>query len=186
MDRDQLGQRLLATFLEELQEHVQTLNRDLLALKRAAPADRAEKLKQLFRAAHSLKGAARSVGARVIEDACHHLEEVLAAEGSGATAPGPSFYTLLFSAVDAIEAWTKAAGSLPINVKFVIEGEEEVGSNNLDKFLEANKSRLAADVAVISDTSQFAPDLVMTSSFGAESKRTVICVPPLKSTLSGR
>ena len=50
-------------------------------------------------------------------------------------------------------------GKLPVNVKFVIEGEEEVGSNNLDLFLEANKSRLTADVAVISDTSQFAPDL---------------------------
>jgi acetylornithine deacetylase/succinyl-diaminopimelate desuccinylase-like protein len=57
-----------------------------------------------------------------------------------------------------IEAWTKAAGSLPVNVKFVIEGEEEVGSNNLDRFLESNKARLAADVAVISDTSQFGPD----------------------------
>ncbi len=65
----------------------------------------------------------------------------------------------VFTHLKSAEAWTKAAGSLPVNVKFVIEGEEEVGSNNLETFLEANKSRLAADVAVISDTSQFAPDL---------------------------
>lgn len=65
----------------------------------------------------------------------------------------------VFTHIKSIEAWMKTAGSLPVNVKFVIEGEEEVGSNNLDLFLEANKSRLTADVAVISDTSQFAPDL---------------------------
>ncbi len=63
----------------------------------------------------------------------------------------------VFTHIKSIEAWMKTAGSLPVNVKFVIEGEEEVGSNNLDLFLEANKSRLTADVAVISDTSQFAP-----------------------------
>ena len=45
----------------------------------------------------------------------------------------------------------KTAGSLPVNVKFLIEGEEEVGSNNLDIFLEKNKAKLAADVALISD-----------------------------------
>lgn len=65
----------------------------------------------------------------------------------------------VFTHLKSIEACMKTAGALPVNVKFVIEGEEEVGSNNLDLFLEANKSRLAADVAVISDTSQFAEDM---------------------------
>ncbi len=65
----------------------------------------------------------------------------------------------VFTHIKSIEAWMKVAGTLPINVKFIIEGEEEVGSNNLDIFLEENKSRLAADVAVISDTSQFAVDV---------------------------
>ncbi len=73
----------------------------------------------------------------------------------GATDDKGQVYTHL----KAIEAWMETAGSLPVNVKFVIEGEEEVGSNNLDLFLEKQKSRLAADVAVISDTSQFAPDI---------------------------
>jgi acetylornithine deacetylase/succinyl-diaminopimelate desuccinylase-like protein len=41
-------------------------------------------------------------------------------------------------------------------VKYLIEGEEEVGSENLEAFIEANKDRLACDVVVISDTSQFA------------------------------
>jgi acetylornithine deacetylase/succinyl-diaminopimelate desuccinylase-like protein len=46
---------------------------------------------------------------------------------------------------------------VPVNLKYVIEGEEEVGSNHLELFLADWKSRLAADVAVISDTSQFGP-----------------------------
>lgn len=48
--------------------------------------------------------------------------------------------------------------SLPCNVKFMIEGEEEVGSANLGKFVQANKDRLAADVVLISDTSMLAND----------------------------
>src|ERR1700744_2063512 len=44
-------------------------------------------------------------------------------------------------------------GTLPCNIKFMIEGEEEVGSNNLGIFVKANKERLKADVVLISDTS---------------------------------
>lgn len=61
--------------------------------------------------------------------------------------------------VKSAEAWLKATGSLPVNLKFVIEGEEEVGSNNLDLFLEARREQLKCDVAVISDTSQYGPGI---------------------------
>lgn len=60
--------------------------------------------------------------------------------------------------IKSIEAWMKTAGRLPVNVRFIVEGEEEVGSNNLDRFLEDRKARLKSDVAVISDGCQFAPD----------------------------
>ncbi|MBI5757553.1 MAG: dipeptidase [Planctomycetales bacterium] len=63
----------------------------------------------------------------------------------------------VFTHVKSLEAWMKSAGRLPVNVQVVIEGEEEVGSNNLDRFLEQNRDRLRCDVAVISDTSQFGP-----------------------------
>lgn len=65
----------------------------------------------------------------------------------------------MFTHIKSVEAWMRIAGRLPVNVKFVIEGEEEVGSNNLDRFLEANRDRLRCDVAVISDTSQYAPGI---------------------------
>lgn len=61
----------------------------------------------------------------------------------------------LFTHIKAIEAWVTSTGKLPVNIKVLIEGEEEVGSDNLDRFLEDNKDRLKADVAVISDTSQY-------------------------------
>lgn len=48
---------------------------------------------------------------------------------------------------------------LPCNVKFMIEGEEEVGSSNLDGFLAANKERLKADCVLVSDTSMIANDI---------------------------
>lgn len=63
----------------------------------------------------------------------------------------------MYTHVKSLEAWLKAERKLPINVKVVIEGEEEVGSDNLDRFLDEHKARLKSDVAVISDTSQFAP-----------------------------
>lgn len=64
----------------------------------------------------------------------------------------------MFTHIKSAEAWLKGApGKLPVNLKYLIEGEEEVGSENLDPFIEKNKERLKADVVVISDTSQFAP-----------------------------
>ena len=48
--------------------------------------------------------------------------------------------------------------SLPCNVKFLIEGEEEAGSENLDDFVKANRAKLAADVVLISDTSIISMD----------------------------
>lgn len=58
-----------------------------------------------------------------------------------------------FMHIKVVEALLKSRGSLPLNVKFCIEGEEEIGSPNLDQFVEKNKELLAADVLLISDTS---------------------------------
>ena len=61
----------------------------------------------------------------------------------------------IFMHLKAIEAHLKKAGSLPVNIKLLIEGEEEVGSAHLDDFIRANKPLLSADVVVISDTAMF-------------------------------
>ncbi len=59
--------------------------------------------------------------------------------------------------VKAIEALLAADGKLPVNVKFLIEGEEESGSANLSEFVLAHKTLLAADHVLICDTSFLAP-----------------------------
>jgi acetylornithine deacetylase/succinyl-diaminopimelate desuccinylase-like protein len=69
----------------------------------------------------------------------------------GATDDKGQLYTHLRS----VEAWLQTAGRLPVNVRFVVEGEEEVGSNHLEEYLERNRPRLMSDVAVISDTAQY-------------------------------
>ncbi len=61
----------------------------------------------------------------------------------------------IFMHLKAIEAWLKQNGSLPVNIKIFIEGEEEVGSKHLDQFVRDHKEQLAADVVVISDSPMF-------------------------------
>lgn len=103
MDKERLVKRLMATFLEELQEHTRAIERDLLALEKNADASsRADRFSALFRSAHSLKGAARSVQAHSIEAACHHLEEIFAGGRDGSIAFDEALFQLLFAAADAI------------------------------------------------------------------------------------
>jgi len=61
----------------------------------------------------------------------------------------------VFMHFKAIEAHLKTTGHLPVNIKVVIEGEEEIGSVHLDRFVRDHRSRLAADVIVISDSAMF-------------------------------
>lgn len=69
----------------------------------------------------------------------------------GATDDKGQVFTHILSAA----AWMRVTGGLPVNLKFVVEGEEEVGSNNLDDFLAARREQLRCDVAIISDTAQY-------------------------------
>lgn len=59
--------------------------------------------------------------------------------------------------VKAAEAYLKTNGRLPVNVKFIIEGEEESGGQSLSAFIPQNKTLLAAEVALVSDTSMVSP-----------------------------
>src|ERR1700674_761044 len=62
----------------------------------------------------------------------------------------------VFMHFKAIEAHLQQNGRLPVNIRIILEGEEEVGSVNLDNFIVANKETLKADVVVISDSPMFA------------------------------
>jgi len=62
----------------------------------------------------------------------------------------------LYIHLAALKAWFESKGELPLNVKVIFEGEEEIGSKHLDNFLKVNKEMLAADCVVVSDTGMFA------------------------------
>jgi acetylornithine deacetylase/succinyl-diaminopimelate desuccinylase-like protein len=61
-----------------------------------------------------------------------------------------------FMHLKAIEAHLRTQGKLPVNVKLLIEGEEEIGSPSLNPFIKAHRSLLKADLAMISDTAMIA------------------------------
>src|SRR5512143_417242 len=76
---EEIRARLLESFRAEVAEHIQTITDGLLALEQQTvpPDQRQELLEDLFRAAHSLKGAARAIGLTAIEQLAHALEDVL-------------------------------------------------------------------------------------------------------------
>lgn len=61
--------------------------------------------------------------------------------------------------IKAVEALLATEGALPVNVRFLIEGEEEVGGKHIESFVRAGDPRLEADAAVICDTEMFAPEM---------------------------
>jgi acetylornithine deacetylase/succinyl-diaminopimelate desuccinylase-like protein len=65
----------------------------------------------------------------------------------------------LYAHIMAIEAWQQAGGGVPVNLRVLLEGEEEVGSPEMEGFLAAHAEELTADAAVISDSAFFADNL---------------------------
>ena len=104
IDRVKLLAQLRVTFVGEMQEYVEALNRDLMALEKSNnPGEVTQATERLLRTAHSLKGAARSIDLATIESACHNMEEVLESVQRARAAAAPALLKLLFSTVDAIE-----------------------------------------------------------------------------------
>jgi two-component system chemotaxis sensor kinase CheA len=101
-DRDRLAQQLLATFVDELDGHIAALNRDLLALERGGSEVDSERLQSLFRTVHTIKGSSRAAGASLIEQATHHLEDVLSVLRDRLVDLAPPLFELLFGVTDAM------------------------------------------------------------------------------------
>jgi len=100
---DKMLKELMVTFQVELQEHLSTLNKGLLLLERnPAPDERTNLLTDIFRAAHSIKGAARAVNLKDIETIAHRIEDVLAKIRDGNLSFTPHHFNTLLKALDAI------------------------------------------------------------------------------------
>ena len=65
----------------------------------------------------------------------------------------------LFILMEAVSRTLRDRGRLPVNVKFLIEGEEESGGEHIEKYVATNPPELRSDAAIICDTAMFAPDL---------------------------
>ncbi len=104
MDEKQMVE-LIAMFKGEARDHLAAINRDLLALERSAiDSDRQMLLEEIFRDAHSLKGAARAVGYAQVENISHHLESVFGAARRGQLTLTPAICDVLYEGLDIIEA----------------------------------------------------------------------------------
>ena len=65
----------------------------------------------------------------------------------------------MYSHIKAVETLRAVNGTLPVNLKFLIEGEEEVGGISVAEYVAKNSAKLKADVALVSDTEMYAPGL---------------------------
>ncbi len=102
--------KLLATFAVEAEEHVQGLSAGLVGLEEAtAPDERLAIVEEIFRGAHSLKGASRAVDLVGIEAVCQALEGVFAAMKHGELDPSKRLFDVLHSAIDKLSGVLSAA-----------------------------------------------------------------------------
>jgi two-component system chemotaxis sensor kinase CheA len=102
----QLREQLLANFHAEAAEYVQAITDNLLALEQEAPPGdaRTALLETIFRAAHNLKGAARAIGLKAVEQLAHALESALADLQHDRLEPSPELYSAMYAVLDAIQA----------------------------------------------------------------------------------
>lgn len=101
MKDDDLNDRLRATFVQELEEQVRELNSGLLALEQR-PSDH-DRVRALFRSAHTIKGAARVAGVPVVERVCHAMESVFANLRDGTQSLTGADFSLLFATCDGLQ-----------------------------------------------------------------------------------
>jgi len=100
-----IREQLLNSFRAELVEHHQTITNGLLALEQGQVSGEARQslLEEIFRAAHSLKGAARAVGATMIEQLAHAMESVLDGLRREAQTISPALFSACYQGLDAIQ-----------------------------------------------------------------------------------
>ncbi len=129
---DDLQRQLLKTFQAEAQEHLQKLNETLLQLERQPnAAARQPLLQEIFRSAHSLKGAARAVSLRDIENLAHAMENVLQQARDAKLELKPDVCDALYDVLDALQQMLngEAVNAEPIRTRLVamVAGEPVKG-----------------------------------------------------------
>lgn len=160
---DRLMQELLATFHIEASEHLETLNHVLLELERLPEPDRQTGLVQeAFRAAHSLKGAARAVNMKEVERVTHAVETVLQQVRDHGFSLTPDVCDLLYDALDAITT--------------LIRGEAVKDTTFVERLLSLVQSSVHPVLSTNNDTNMY-PDRApsdLSMMFGADTIRVPV------------
>jgi two-component system chemotaxis sensor kinase CheA len=104
MSNDELQQLLLATFADQAKEQLQTINERLLALEKAEGDEKGAVLEEIFREAHSLKGASRAVNLDRVEAVAHKLESLFSVIQKGEIEADAEVFDLAYQALDALTA----------------------------------------------------------------------------------
>ena len=141
----EIRQKLINSFKTEQREHVQKINDGLLALeKNPTGQTRQSLLSEIFREAHSLKGAARAVGLTTIESIGHGLEDVLLNAKEGRLTFAPELFDLLYQALDAVDLLveqTEAGNATPPAKVLMLLAQLEETATQASTLLEASKAQ---------------------------------------------
>ncbi|WP_343404171.1 hybrid sensor histidine kinase/response regulator [Caldilinea sp.] len=170
-------QQLLTTFAAEAQEYLHIVSHGVLALeKQRADGDVAALLAEMFRAAHSLKGAARAVGATDIANVAHALESVMGRIRSGDLHPDAAQYNLLYQTVDALSA---LVNTLLTGVAADVEVAHLI--DQLTAMAAGAAGEASLPVRVKPTAAVAAPDIEETSVRAAHRAALVVATVPLSS-----
>jgi two-component system, chemotaxis family, sensor kinase CheA len=155
VNRKELYRRLLETFTLEMEEHLQTMAAALAQLAAdgndIATASSAEHLQLLFRAVHSLKGAARSVDLTDIEEYCHRLENMLAAARTATRGLTQDEIHSLYEGL----LWLQERNLQP-GLLIPSDSEHSIGNTSLPQFASSDRHvvNVAAEVDMVEISSK--------------------------------
>jgi two-component system, chemotaxis family, sensor kinase CheA len=150
--------RLLATFREEAEEHLNAIVGLLIELEKTAPYPDSAAVERIYRTTHSLKGAARAVNQKEIESVCQNLENIFSRMKKGTYIPDADAFDIFHTAVKAIQCVLKGEKRPTTSVTDIVSSlralakkEQSAGDTGIcDKTVSAasvkkDKSSLAKD-----------------------------------------
>jgi chemosensory pili system protein ChpA (sensor histidine kinase/response regulator) len=149
---------VLAYFAPEVAEHLETITRSLSALEHSGPDPAAAELHALFRAMHTLKGAAYTVGCEVVGRMAHRAEDILGAIREGRLGWSPPVMDTLFRATDAIKVLLATPDAPGGDPAAVIEGATQaLAAVNLDDLARGEAPLVEAGQAIVPEATRVEP-----------------------------
>ncbi|MBQ9983207.1 MAG: chemotaxis protein CheA [Lachnospiraceae bacterium] len=154
----------LEIFIDETKEHLQTLNDQVLILE--AEPDNIDTVNEIFRAAHSLKGMAGTMGFKRMQRLTHDMENVFSEVRNGKMSVTPDLVDVVFKCLDAVEEYLDC-----------IMNSSDEGENDNEDVIAALNACLEADSSSVADVEDEAPVVVKEESVSEGDKRKFLDIP---------